>query len=148
MTTDKLILACSHCGAKNRFPVSRIDEKPQCAKCHLPLPVENLSRPVIVTDATFEREVLKSPLPTLVDCWAPWCGPCKAIGPIIDSLAAQYRAKVKIAKLNLDENPMTGSRYSISSVPTLMLVKNGQIVDKIIGALPKDQMERAIERIL
>ncbi len=145
---NTIILACSKCHTKNRLPVARIDEHPICGKCQSVLPVTNLSRPVNVSDQSFDREVLESSLPVLVDCWAPWCGPCRSIGPIIESLAEQYRARVKIAKLNLDDNPMIGSRYAISSVPTLLLVKNGQIVDKLIGALPKEQMESAIARIL
>lgn len=148
MNKQTLILACSGCGAKNRLPVARVDENPRCGKCRAVLPVQHLSRPVIVTDITFDQEVLSSSLPVLVDCWAPWCGPCKAIGPILDELAITYRARVKIAKLNLDENSIIGSRYAISSVPTLLLVKNGKVVDKLIGALPKEQMESAIARIL
>jgi thioredoxin 2 len=148
MDNQSVILACSKCGAKNRFPVVRMADKPKCAKCHSPLPIENLSRPVIVTDQSFDNEVLGSPLPVLVDCWAPWCGPCKAIGPVIDALAQDYAAKVKVAKLNLDDNPMIGSRYAINSVPTFLLVKNGQIVDKLVGALPRQQMETALARIL
>ena len=148
MSEKTVVLACKDCGAKNRIPVARIDEGPRCAKCRSLLPVQNLSRPIIVTDQTFDREVLHSPLPVLVDCWAPWCGPCKAIGPILDELSVQYRARVKIAKLNLDENSLIGFRYMITSVPTLLLVKNGQIVDKMVGMQPKQQLEAAIGRIL
>jgi len=112
------------------------------------LPKDILSRPVNVTDATFDREVLGSALPVLVDCWAPWCGPCRSVGPILDQLAEKYKGRLKIAKLNLDENTGIGSRYSISSVPTLFLVKNGRILDTLLGALPREQLESAIARIL
>ncbi|MFH2092266.1 MAG: thioredoxin TrxC [Pseudomonadota bacterium] len=148
MDKQTVILVCSGCRAKNRVPLTRIDDHPKCGKCQSGLEVQVLSRPVIVTDVTFDREVLSSSLPVLVDCWAPWCGPCRAIGPVMDELAVTFRGRVKIAKLNLDENPMIGSRYVISSVPTLLLVKNGKIIDKLIGALPKQQMEAAIARIL
>ncbi|MCD4675613.1 MAG: thioredoxin TrxC [Desulfobacula sp.] len=148
MNNNSLILACSKCGAKNRVPISRIDESPKCGKCGKGLPTDILSRPVNVTDNTFDREVLGASLPVLVDCWAPWCGPCKAIGPVLDELALKYRARLKIAKLNVDENPQIGSRYSISSIPTMLLVKNGRIIDTLIGALPKEQLESQIARIL
>ncbi len=148
MNDNNLILVCSACGAKNRVPVSRIDDSPKCGKCKKVLSVETLSHPVNVSDSTFDREVMGSTLPVMVDCWAPWCGPCRAVGPVLDELAVKYRARLKIAKLNVDENPQIGSRYSISSVPTLFLVKNGRIIDTLVGALPKEQLESQIARIL
>ncbi len=148
MNDNSLILACSACGAKNRVPVSRIDEGPKCGKCKTGLPTEILSRPAIVSDNTFDREVLGSRLPVLVDCWAPWCGPCRAVGPVLDELAVKYRGRLKIAELNVDENTGIGSRYSISSIPTMFLVKNGNIIDTLLGALSKEQLESQIARIL
>jgi len=148
MNDNSLILICSICSAKNRVPLSRIEESPKCGKCGKNLPIDVLSRPINVSDTTFDREVLESPLPVLVDCWAPWCGPCRAVGPVLDALAVKYRARLKIAKLNVDENPQIGARYSISSIPTLFLVKNGRIIDTLIGALPKEQLESQIARIL
>jgi len=148
MTENRVILACEGCGAKNRFPVSRMDEHPKCGKCGQELPVHLLSRPMEISDATFDREVLGSELPVLVDCWAPWCGPCKAFAPVLDELAAKYRGRLKVAKLNLDDNPATGSRFGVTSVPTVMLVKNGTIQDTLVGALPKEQLEYRIAGIL
>jgi len=148
MNDKSLILACPKCGAKNRVPESRIKESPKCGKCGTALSTDILSRPVNVTDSTFDQEVLNSALPVLVDCWAPWCGPCKAVGPILDELALKYKARLKIAKINVDENQGIGSRYSISSIPTMFLVKDGKIIDTLVGALPKHELESQIARIL
>lgn len=148
MKENHVILACRSCGIKNKIPVSRIDDGPNCGKCKQPLPVRQLSQPVEVSDLTFDKEVFGSDLPVLVDCWAPWCGPCRALSPIIEDLAARYRGKLKVVKLNLDQNTGTGSRFSITSVPTMLLVKNGKVIDKVVGAAPKEQLEGQIARIL
>jgi thioredoxin 2 len=103
---------------------------------------------VTVSDATFQNEVMQSSLPVLVDCWAPWCGPCRAVGPVMDALAKKYQGRLKVAKLNLDENPATGSRYSITSVPTMLLVKNGRLVNTLVGALPQSQVEAAVNQMI
>ena len=94
-------------------------------------------QPVTVTDATFEQEVLRSPLPVVVDFWAPWCGPCRMVAPTLDKLAREWNGRVKIAKLNVDENPRVAGRYQVQSIPTMMVVKNGQIADRWAGALPE-----------
>jgi len=146
--SDSVILACASCKAKNRIPLSRIKDGAKCGKCGAALPMENLGKVFAISDANFEHEVMGSGLPVLVDCWAPWCGPCRAMAPVLDDLARKYQAKVKIVKLNVDENPVTGSRFSITSIPTMLLVKNGQVKDTLVGALPRGQMEAAIERII
>ncbi|HWP33960.1 MAG TPA: thioredoxin [Thermodesulfobacteriota bacterium] len=99
-----------------------------------------------VTDDTFETEVLNSPLPTVVDFWAAWCGPCRAIAPVVEDLARQYAGRVKVVKLNVDENPRTPSRYGVLGIPTLILFKNGQPVDQLVGALPRPRLEALFSR--
>ena len=98
-----------------------------------------------VTDATFEREVLQSSLPVLVDYWAEWCGPCKMIGPAIDASAESYAGRLNIAKVNVDENPALPSRYGIRGIPTLMIFKNGQVTATKVGALSKSQLAAFID---
>jgi thioredoxin len=100
--------------------------------------------PIPVTDTSFEKEVLQSKLPVLVDFWAPWCGPCHMIAPILDRLAQTYAGKLKIAKLNVDDNPSTAGRYQISGIPHLILFKNGQIAGRLVGAHPQQNIEKLI----
>lgn len=98
-----------------------------------------------VTDATFGTDVLKSDMPVLVDFWAPWCGPCRAMGPVLDELSTEYKGRVKICKMNIDENSVTPAQYGVRSIPTMVLIKNGQIVEQIIGAVPKDSLKKVLD---
>jgi thioredoxin 1 len=101
-----------------------------------------------VGDANFEAEVLQSSLPVLVDFWAPWCGPCKAIAPIVEELAAEYDGKLKVAKLNVDNNPATASRYGVRGIPTLLILKGGTVKDQVVGAVAKAKLVQAIGNVL
>jgi thioredoxin 1 len=101
-----------------------------------------------VSDTTFDREVLQSEQPVLVDFWAAWCGPCKAIAPIVDVLAATYAGKLKVAKVNVDENGATPSRYSVRGIPALLFFKNGNVADQIVGYVPQDVIEEKIKTLL
>ena len=101
-----------------------------------------------VTDTTFEQEVLKSDLPVLVDFWAPWCGPCKAVAPVVEDLSKEYEGRLKVVKLNTDENPKTAQAYTIRGIPSLYLFKSGQVVEQVVGAVPRDQIEKAVQRHL
>ena len=101
-----------------------------------------------VSDATFDQEVLKSEQPVLVDFWAVWCGPCKAIAPIVDSVAATYAGRLKVAKVNVDQNGATPSRYGIRGIPALLLFKGGKVVDQIVGYVPQDVIEEKVQRLL
>jgi thioredoxin 1 len=101
-----------------------------------------------VSDQTFESEVIKSSLPVLLDLWAPWCGPCHMVAPVIESLAGKYKGKVKFCRLNVDENPQTAARYRIMSIPTLMFFKEGQVADTVIGAVPERVLQPKIDALV
>ena len=99
-----------------------------------------------ITDANFEQEVLKSDIPVLVDFWAPWCAPCLMVAPVVEEIAKEYTGKLKVCKLNVDEAPNTASRYGVMSIPTLAVFKDGEVVDKVVGALPKSELESSIKQ--
>jgi thioredoxin 1 len=101
---------------------------------------------VILQDATFDSEVLKSDIPVLVDFWAVWCGPCKAVAPAVEELAKQYKGKVKVAKMDVDVHQQVPQQYGIRSIPTLLLFKGGRVVDTIVGAVPKSKLEDSIKK--
>ena len=107
-----------------------------------------MAKPIEVTDANFDQEVTQSSIPVLVDFWAIWCGPCRMIAPIVEELAQEYEGKLKVAKLDVDHNPNVAIRYGIRSIPTLLIFKNGQVMDQIIGAVPKNYLEERVKRIL
>jgi thioredoxin 1 len=101
-----------------------------------------------LSDADFEAEILKSETPALVDFWAPWCGPCRVLGPLVEELAQQYSGRIKVAKMNVDENPITPGKYGIRGIPTLIAFKEGEVVDQIVGAVPKGNIEALIKKTL
>ncbi len=107
-----------------------------------------MAKPKEVTDGTFDSEVVKSQVPTLVDFWAPWCGPCRMVAPIVEELAGEYAGKVNFVKLNTDENPVVATRYGIRSIPTLLVFKAGQPVGQIIGFRPKSDIKRRLDSVL
>ena len=104
-----------------------------------------MAKPIAVTDATFDEEVLKSNEPVLVDFWAEWCGPCRMIAPAVEELASEYEGKAKVAKVDVDNNPEISIKYNIRSIPTLLIFKKGEIVDQIIGAVPKTHLKKQLE---
>jgi thioredoxin 1 len=105
-------------------------------------------KPVTITDANFESEVIKSNIPVLIDFWATWCGPCKAIAPIVEDLAKEYDGKFKIGKVDVDDNQQTAIKYGIRSIPTLLIMKNGKVNDTIVGAVPKAQIVQKLNAAL
>lgn len=148
--TDVESVPCAHCGAINRVPRVKLDQglKPLCGRCKRPLQADAAATPLIVTDATFAAAVELSPLPVLVDAWAPWCGPCRVIAPAIEELAAELAGQVRVAKLNVDENPQTARRFDVRSIPTMLVIVGGREVDRIVGAQPKHAIRARLDRVV
>jgi len=140
------LIRCPSCGATNRVPLEKIAQglKPICGRCKTSLPID--TKPVTVTDATFAVEVERSPVLVLLDMWAPWCGPCRMIAPVIEQLAAEMAGRVRVAKLNVDENPATAARFRVQSIPTLLVLKGGREMERIVGVQPKAAIVQRLER--
>ncbi len=128
------IVTCRSCGAKNRVTISPAGKAPACGKCGAPLPWI-----VTASDADFTSQV-SGPIPVLVDFWAPWCAPCRMVAPVLEEIAAEKAGRIKIVKLNVDENPMAAGAHRVQSIPTLILFKNGQPVERLVGALPREAL--------
>jgi thioredoxin 2 len=150
MNAETEIIRCSNCGASNRVRLEKLraGELPVCGKCHMQLaqlaqPTAP-AQPLKVTDASFAHDVEQSPLPVFLDFWAGWCGPCLMIGPFVEQLATDVAGRVRVGKLNIDENPATASRFGVRSIPTMILFKDGREVDRITGAVPKEEMLRRL----
>ncbi len=139
-------LRCPACGATNRVPKEQVraGRQPICGKCKTPLAKD---APMVVTDATYSRVVELSPEPVVLDLWAAWCGPCKMLAPVIDELAAEWSGRVRFAKLNVDENPLTAGRLNVRSIPTLVVLKGGKEIDRMVGVQPKQEISRHLERV-
>lgn len=146
--SDAQLIRCPNCGATNRVPAEKIKQglEPVCGRCKTPLAVH--AGPVTVTDATFANDVERSPQPVLLDLWAAWCGPCRMIAPVVEELAREMAGRVRVAKLNVDENPATANRFNVRSIPTLLVFKDGREIDRIVGAQPKAEIARRLEKVV
>lgn len=142
------LIRCPHCRTTNRVPRDKIQQglQPVCGQCHTPLLVS--SKPLTVADATFAAEVEQSPLPVLLDLWAPWCGPCLMMAPMLDELAVEMAGRGRVAKLNVDENPVTAGRFNVRSIPTLLALKKGLEVDRIVGVQSKSDIARRLQQVI
>ena len=150
------VVTCPNCAARNRVDDAAAGKRvPVCGRCGAPLAPGGRSRggagedkPFVVTDQTFEREVLGAgPVPVLVDFWAAWCGPCRMIAPALDELAAESGGRYRIAKLDVDANPVTASRFQVQSIPTLIIFKDGRPADRIVGLQPKQAIAARLNAV-
>lgn len=145
--TETLLILCSECGATNRVLAEKVRQgEAVCGRCKTRLSLS--ASPMTVTDANFAAAVERSPLPVLVDFWAAWCGPCRMIAPVIEQLAQELAGRVRVAKLNVDENPMTAGWFQVQSIPTLLVLRDGKEIDRIVGALPKAEIARRVQSAL
>jgi thioredoxin 2 len=144
--TDRVIV-CPSCGTKNRLPAVQPGRKAVCGKCKAVL-ADTAGGPVEVTDTSFSTEVERSSTPVLLDMWADWCGPCHMLAPTIDQLSSDLAGRVKVAKLNIDENPGIANRFGVRSIPTLLVLKGGKEVDRLVGVQPKQEIMRRLEKVL
>ena len=142
------IVTCPSCGAANRVPLAarQPGKSAVCGRCRTPLSAA--PGPMTATDATFAADVEGSPLPVLLDLWAPWCGPCHMLAPTIEQLAAEFAGRVRVMKLNVDDNPATAARFNARSIPTLLVLDRGREVDRIVGVRPKADIVRVLDAVL
>ena len=133
------ILVCANCGRKNKIrPSAR--GAPHCGNCGKPLPWL-----VNATDSTFDLEANNESVAVVVDLWAPWCGPCRFVGPILEQLSREYAGRLKVVKVNVDDNPRLAQQFDARSIPTMVVLQGGRAVDRIVGALPKPQLSARLE---
>jgi thioredoxin 2 len=138
-------LVCPHCGAVNRVPAERLSDQPKCGKCGAAvLP----PHPVELTATSFDKFVTRNELPVLVDFWAPWCGPCRMIAPVVEEFGREQAGKIKVVSLNVDDNHNTASRFAIRSIPSMLFFKQGSLATQIVGACTKAQLTKAALEVL
>ena len=150
MNSESLLVLCPRCGAKNRVPRERLAERAVCGKCRaaLSLAAAFPSQVVEISDGSMKKEVLDFPGPVLLEFYAPWCGHCQRLSPVLDQLATEYAGRVKLTKLNIDQNSLTASQHGIKGTPALFFYKQGKIVDRVMGSIPKTEIERHLSSLL
>ena len=145
MDADKAVLVCRKCGAKYSAPQDSL----HCGRCHAPLP--GSKRKILtldVYDINFAHEVLTSPFPVLLMIWAPWCAYCRMLNPVIDRIAAEHNDRLKVARLKVDDNPAVCAQYAVQGVPTILMFKDGKLINKMVGVLSDEEIERRIKVVL
>ena len=142
-----VLVSCAACGKRNRLGYISLGKTTRCGHCKAEIP--SPTAPVhAATAAAFDAALRDSALPLVVDFWAPWCGPCRMVAPVLEELAGEMAGRLLVAKLNVDENPATAARFGVSSIPTLLLLKAGREIDRIVGAQSKPEIARRVERAI
>jgi len=149
MDQETTLIICSKCGAKNRVPTAKLHERPLCGKCRAPLAVQRKETLAMhATDGTFTLDVLASTEPVLLVLWAPWCAYCRMLIPIVEQVAQDFEGRVKVTKMNIDENRAVPAQYTVQGVPTMLLFRNGKLMDRMVGVLSKEEIERHLKILL
>ncbi len=140
-----VIVSCPSCQKKNRIPAARLQARPRCGSCQSELAC---SEPVAVDGETLAGLIAESSLPLLVDFWAPWCGPCRMVAPVLQELAGRYRGRALVVKVNTDEDPSAGARHQVSGIPTLVLFSDGREAKRLVGAHPAPTIQRLLDSVV